>query len=578
VRLPFTLTPAPGQDLAEWLDAYASRLGVTAGELADAVGLPDHLADPGRPPDPKQLEQHVENLCAATGLADHAVRALLSPAAPTVENRREPVGLRSDLSVIERLRHATAIGHDARLQHATAIRRRRGHVSEGDPAIERARRLPNQIWPAWAIRLVDSDAFEPMTFRPSMLAALLIPHSGLTLREIAALVHEQVRPGSVGHHLRKLVHVTGDATVLQVLTELAFAVDTHEIPIDYSRRRQVVAGRELIDPRTWADLARDADARPGGQRRWGYARSYLYELITGCNLHLAPAPYRIAPYEERILYHDFVVGLPRSLVEALHHHAQRILHQAGICGEPLQWEPPSEWVTVTNWPGADPARTDPERIHRGLLAPRSAHRRLAKTLGISTEHLRHVVRQHPRLCPAYPNRRVLVPTDSDGEHTDEAVYLDPAWLHEEYVTWRRPLAHIATQIGCNVAVLKKFAHEQGIPLRPQSGPKGFAHLDVPGLHPYQIPEPLRSALTGRGARARLERFVVLVDQPSLTQAARTIGIPQCVLTLQLQHIERACGGPLLHRRGCPHPMGPLTPLGEQLHRQTLQHLKLSPSP
>ena len=52
VRLPFTLTPAPGQDLAGWLDAYASRLGVTAGELADAVGLPDHLVDPGRPPDP----------------------------------------------------------------------------------------------------------------------------------------------------------------------------------------------------------------------------------------------------------------------------------------------------------------------------------------------------------------------------------------------------------------------------------------------------------------------------------------------------------------------------------------------
>jgi hypothetical protein len=46
VRLPFTLTLPRARTLAEWLNAYATRL-VTAGELADAVGLPDHVADPG---------------------------------------------------------------------------------------------------------------------------------------------------------------------------------------------------------------------------------------------------------------------------------------------------------------------------------------------------------------------------------------------------------------------------------------------------------------------------------------------------------------------------------------------------
>jgi hypothetical protein len=53
---------------------------------------------------------------------------------------------------------------------------------------------------------------------------------------------------------------------------------------------------------------------------------------------------------------------------------------------------------------------------------------------------------------------------------------------------------------------------------------------------------------------------------------------QCVLTQQLKHIERSCGGLLLHRRGCPHPVGPLTPLGEQLRQQALEHLVLTPSP
>jgi DNA-binding transcriptional LysR family regulator len=75
---------------------------------------------------------------------------------------------------------------------------------------------------------------------------------------------------------------------------------------------------------------------------------------------------------------------------------------------------------------------------------------------------------------------------------------------------------------------------------------------------------------------RLERFVVLVEQPSLTQAARTLEMAHCVLTQPLKHIERSCGGLLLHRRGCPHPVGPLTPLGEQLHQQAREHLNLAP--
>jgi DNA-binding transcriptional LysR family regulator len=72
---------------------------------------------------------------------------------------------------------------------------------------------------------------------------------------------------------------------------------------------------------------------------------------------------------------------------------------------------------------------------------------------------------------------------------------------------------------------------------------------------------------------RLSRFVVLAEHPSLTQAARALGAHQCTLTNQLQQLERACGGLLLHRHPHPRPVGPLTPLGEQLHRQALDHLQ-----
>ena len=424
------------------------------------------------------------------------------------------------------------------LEHATTLHARR--ATDTDPAIERAGRLPDQLWPAWAIRLVDDDAFEPTTFRPSMLAALLVPHSGLTSREIAALVSDRVQSTTVAHHLRKLVSHTGDSTALQVLTELAFAIDSHDLPIDYARRRRLAAASELIDRRTWTDLSRKAETRSGGLRRVRFAGCYLYELLTGCNLHLALLPNRIEGREERIEYHDFVAGLPQAVVDALHQHAEGLLANAGITDEPLQWHPPADWVTVTDWPGADPDQTDPDSIHRALLARRTPHSHLAASLGISTEHLRYVIRQHPRLRPGYPTRRVLAPAAPAGEPTQppgpKTVYLDPTWLHREYVTWRRSMPDIATEIGCKVAALKKFAHEHGIPLRPRSGPEGFAHLDAPGLHPSRVPEPLRSALTGQDPRQRLHRFVFLAEQPSLNQAAQLLGAHQSTLTQQIQQL------------------------------------------
>lgn len=580
VRLPFTLTPHEGQDFVSWLDAYAARLGVTRAELADALGLPDHL--PFRTAQRDCLisdhhvlisDHHVEAIAAASGLGVAAIEAMLTAVAPAAPGRQSHRRARGELSVVERLRRASTVSPRARLEHVTTVRRRRS-VIEPDPALGRAKRLPDQLWAAWAIRLVDDDAFEASTFRSSMLAALLVVHSSWTLKDIAVLVGERVQPAGVAFHLRKLVQVTQSAVPLQMLTELAFAIDTHELPIDYARRRQMAAGTKLIDARTWTRLARAADARSGGPRRVRFARRYLYEVLTGCSLHHAPTPYRIEGSYERIEYHDFVAGLPRALVEDLHTHAFELLDAAGISDEPLQWEPPTSWVSVTDWPGAEPELTDPEPIHRALRAWRARHSQVAASLGISTEHLRHVIRQHPRPSPATPSRRVLVPSGSSGQSQiagPKAISLDPQWLRHEYLIWRRPLPDIAAQLGCRVGTLRKFALEHGIALRSRSGPEGFAHLDLPGLHPSEVPEPLRSVLVGHDARQRLARFVVIAEHPSLTQAARTLGAHQCTLTNQLQHLASDCGGLLLQRHPRPRPVGPLTSLGEQLHRQALDH-------
>ena len=567
-RLPFTLIPHEGQDLGSWLSAYAARLDVTASELSDALGLPDHLPR-ARRLDVLLDDHHIETIAVATGLSSTAIEALCAtvpPSGPAV-----PGGL----SVVERLRRATTLAPQARLQHATTLHRSRRGV-DVDPAIERAGRLPDQLWSAWAIRLVDHDAFGAATFGPSMLAALLVPHSGRTMKEIAALVSDRVQPATVAFHLRKLLSVTKSVAPLQILTELAFAIDTHDLPIDYARRRHVASGTELIDASTWRRFARDTDARTGGSRRARFARSYLYELLTGNSLHLAPAPYRIGSGFDRMEYHDFVAGLPLPLVDALHAHARQILDDAGITSEPLQWNPPTSWITVTEWPGADPDLTDPQPIHDALCSWRARQGQVAGSFGISTEHLRHVVRHHPRTAPRYPTQRMLVPVASADNPrppaNPRARNLDPAWLRREYLDWRRPLPDIAAQLGCRVATLKAFAHEHHVPLRRHSGPDGFARLELPGVHPADIPDLLRSVLVGRDALKRLSRFVALGEHASLNQAARALGVHQCTLTSQLQQLERASGGLLVHRHPRPQPVGPLTPLGEQLRQQALDHL------
>lgn len=566
--LPFTLIPHEGQDLTSWLTAYAARLHVTPAELADAFDLPDHLPRTHRHAVVLD-DRQIETIAAASGLSTTSIEAVCSATA-LVGTPAVPGGL----SVVERLRRATTLSPQARLEHATTVHARQ--TNDTDPAVQRAERLPDQLWPAWAIRLVDDDAFGPATFRSSMLAALLLPHSDRTLSEVAALVGDRVQPATVTFHLRKLLHVTQTAVPLQILTELAFAIDTHDLPIDYARRRRIVAGTELIDRRTWTGLARKADARSGGPRRVGFARSYLYEQLTGGNLHLAPAPYRIESSFERTEYHDFVAGLPRPLVDALHTHARRFLDNAGITDEPVQWQPPTSWVSITDWPGADPDLTDAQPIHDALCSWRARQCQVAASFGISTEHLRHVVRHHPRTAPRYPTQRMLVPVasaDNPRPPTNpRARNLDPVWLRREYLDWRRPLPDIAAQLGCRVATLKAFAHEHHIPLRRRSGPDGFARLDLPGVHPADIPDLLRSVLVGRDALKRLSRFVALGEHASLNQAARALGVHQSTFTQQLQRLELASGGLLLHRHPRPQPVGPFTPLGEQLRQQALDHL------
>ena len=495
------------------------------------------------------------------GTVSPAIPSSWRPASPALAAR---VARARDswLSPADRLRHATTL----------PVPRTRVPPPPGtsDLAAVRAARLPDQLWPDWAVRLSDDPASSRHDkFLPAALTALLLPHSDMPLNQVTAMVSGQLRRLVTGYHMSKL---TGSA--LRILTELALAIDDHAIPIDYRRRRDLAAGAALIDEDAWARMTREAGMRAAPAAS---ARRYLYELVTGCALSTAPPPYRLSAGSLGS-YSDFVLGMPASLAAALASYARSLLDGWAIGSEPLHWQPPDDWVTVTTWPGADPARTDPAPIHRALLEEDTPPAQIAADLGISLGHLRQVLRRHPLPRPRRPVRRTLIPAPEPparpAGQQPGVLYLDPAWLREEYLTWHRSLDDIAAQLGCPLQTLNRFARDHGIHVRSRGTSSYMPAAAAPGLHPRDLPEPLRSALIGPRARRRLDHLLIIARHPSIRAAAEALGIWHSTLYQQVTRLERACGGPLLNRGPRPAGTAILTPLGKQLCQQARQYLGL----
>lgn len=547
------------------------------GEAVDLLATPDSSARPDR-------LMSVVAQCLR-GPRSHAVPFSWRAASPALKARIAR-GRDTTLTPIERVRYATTL--------PTAGPQPRRAT---DPAPSRAARLPDQLWPVWAIRLTDDEHIDGPVFRSAMIAALLLPHSELQLANVGALLPHQPTPTRVAHQLHRLAAIPNGTAALRILTELGLALDHHTIPIDYPRRRRLVAHTELIDRPTWIRLCHDAGLHIGRARRLDLARRYLYELLTGGNLATAPQPYHLDIGEPRVNHAELCATMPAVLVAALTSHAERLLAAAGITGEPLTWHPPTTWTTTTDWPGADADRTDPEPVHHALRAQWAANvhnynwaptHAVAATLGISSHHLRHVLRHHPIDHAPYRRQRagaVIAMTAAHGTpgyRVDQPAgavkpfyFVDPAWLREQYTTWHRSLPDIATEIGCRRHTLRAFAEAQGIPRRPRGGGRDCIAAGTITGHPGDLPDPLRTALLGPRARSRIERFLIMTEHPSLNQAAVHTGLNQSSLTAQLQILERSCGGPLFQR---PHPraIGPLTPLGEQLCHQARHYLDSTP--
>ena len=76
----------------------------------------------------------------------------------------------------------------------------------------------------------------------------------------------------------------GHDTVLTAISCLASYLDSCGSPIDYQRRRDLIPA-ETITAGQWRELCYGAAAHPGEARRHRDAQRYLFQLLTGADLH-----------------------------------------------------------------------------------------------------------------------------------------------------------------------------------------------------------------------------------------------------------------------------------------------------
>ncbi|WP_257013906.1 helix-turn-helix domain-containing protein [Streptomyces sp. 2321.6] len=94
--------------------------------------------------------------------------------------------------------------------------------------------------------------------------------------------------------------------------------------------------------------------------------------------------------------------------------------------------------------------------------------------------------------------------------------------------------------------MARWAHTYNIPLRPRGGASHHTALRTAD-EAEALPVILRKALTGPYARKRLSRFLAARPYPTLTEAARALGIHQSTLVVQINRLEADLGQPLFER-------------------------------
>jgi hypothetical protein len=485
-----------------------------------------------------------------------------------------------------------------RLRYRTTTTPRLVDHQSGAVAANRARHLPEYLWPEWIIRLRPAAGSFTDTIATDIPAALMLP--GNPNPNMTATTELTAWRNSSSRTLNQLADRYPD--VLTALVALADYLDTHGSPIDYRRRRALFTDITM-DRQQWEENCYSADAHPGQATRHLNARRYLFSLLTGANLANTRHPLAFPNAGDK---HDYLLIFQRELTtplrEALHDYAHTILRWARI-DEPLTWTPPGDLVTGLTLPGREPDDIDLVAIDHLINQQRLPATAAADKLGVTTEHIRYAISQMHR--PGKTNGKNTPPASrrlreraaalltaeffqreyldagkdlrtieaetgihrkllanhakalgielTDVRTMNKPIPIDPDWLREQAEVHQRSSAEIAAELGLTPETVRRNLARFNIARRPQ----GFAGMPSHSRTYPDLPDDICRAVEGpRHGRLRLRRFQQIIAYPSLNVARRALGSNLATLTNQIAKLETDIGKPLLNRG---RPYRPMTP-------------------
>lgn len=459
------------------------------------------------------------------------------------------------------------------------------------------------MWPEWSIRFALPASLH-QRWRHAAASAVLLVGSNMTAPSALKRLHNETDPGLLTRFLNHAVTQPNWISLSTALIRLADFLNTHQVPIDYDRRRALDYSGLLPDTE-WNRICVVTGALPGNGIKAEVARCYLFRRISGLTTH----PSLEVPRGIRNRVLNFPLALTTQLDAALQQTASAFLESNHI-NEPSTWQPPLDILRGLNLSSPESERTDVTALTSAASAANTTVSQIAKRLNISVDTTRYLLERNP-LPPAddrgpgtrrdliRTNRRSALTADMlnklycDDGWSIEAIakrfdtshgtiarlarsqqiqlrpnetYVDPNWLYDNYVIKRRTLQDITAELDISMPTISNWIHRHRICLKPPETPAHPMTAD----QAYHFLAPTLSRPSGR---RHLQNFVHALEFPSITHASRGLRINRITLSYQIRCLKRDLKGPLLFR-WTPHlPMTP-TPLGQQV-LQAIQTLELN---
>ncbi|GIJ42799.1 hypothetical protein Vwe01_61240 [Micromonospora andamanensis] len=507
-----------------------------------------------------------------------------------------------------------------RLRYRTCTPTPRPPAPRSTTTPDRARHVPQYLWPEWVIRLCSPHGSRIDDTAIDIPAALLIP--GNLVRNIHATGELSPWRNNISIALREAAARHPD--ILTAICNIADYLDTHGPPIDYRRRRATFPDLALSQQQ-WDDICQRAEAHPGTATRFLQARRYMFQMLTGADLSNPVHPLAFRDSLQREHYLSWQRDMPSALRREIRRHAADLLTAAGI-DEPLTSSPPGECVAGLDLPGREPDDIDADQLHQLVIVNGLKAKAAARRLGVSIEHVRYALQELHRPTPDYAGNTVVaarkiraraaallthdffqrenvdlgkdistlmaetgfpreilnryarlagftfVRTKAKQRirvpHARRGDRVDLTWLQKQAGTLFRTNDDIAAELGLRGETIRRYRRDYGIRGRA-TGSGGHV---VTNLHHPSLPRDIGRAVEGqRNGWQRLHRFQQMMAYPSMNAAAVALGLHTQNLNLQIQRLETDIGAPILQR--APHRYAPMVPTrrGQRL----LDHLAQS---